>query len=416
MKFTDGMWMTKAGFTVETPAEIYEVKEEDGGLTLYCPYVAVQHRGNTLDGGLLTVRITSTAVNTVSVRLVNHMGARQTMPGFPLHRGNETPETGKADGFWFLRSGDLETRVYPGREYRVEFLHKGKLLTSSGPKGMAHVLDQATGETYAREKLELSVGESIYGLGERFGPFVKNGQSIEMWNADGGTDSEQAYKNIPLKGGAIMSLLVTGFEPFGGEPINPAWEAVKGLPESVGGQEIRRLCLPVTGEGAVNRIRDAVRKEPPLLVLCVGQAGGRFGVTPERVGLNLDDYGIPDNDGAQPVDVPIVPGGPAAYFSTLPVKAMVQAIREAGYPASLSHSAGTYVCNHVLYGLLHFLAQEFPAVRGGFVHVPYAVSQAAEKTNAPSMAIRDMSAALEAALLAALRQTADSPLLFGQTH
>ena len=191
---------------------------------------------------------------------------------------------------------------------------------------------------------------------------------------------------------------------------------MKGLPESVGGQEIRRLCLPVAGEGAVNRIRDAVRKEPPLLVLCVGQAGGRFGVTPERVGLNLDDYGIPDNDGAQPVDVPIVPGGPAAYFSTLPVKAMVQAIREAGYPASLSHSAGTYVCNHVLYGLLHFLAQEFPAVRGGFVHVPYAVSQAAEKTNAPSMAIRDMSAALEAALLAALRQTADSPLLFGQTH
>lgn len=198
MKFTDGMWMTKAGFTVETPAEIYEVKEENGGLTLYCPYVAVQHRGNTLDGGLLTVRITSTAVNTVSVRLVNHMGARQAMPVFPLHRGNETPKTGKADGFWFLRSGDLETRVYPGREYRVEFLHKGKLLTSSGPKGMAHILDQATGETYAREKLELSVGESIYGLGERFGPFVKNGQSVDLWNADGGTDSEQAYKNIPF--------------------------------------------------------------------------------------------------------------------------------------------------------------------------------------------------------------------------
>lgn len=219
-----------------------------------------------------------------------------------------------------------------------------------------------------------------------------------------------------LKEEFCMSVFITGFEPFGGESVNPSWEAVKGLPQEVDGEMIRKLCLPVAGERAVRLIRDAVRKEPPRLVLAVGQAGGRFGVTPERVGLNLDDYRIPDNDGAQPIDCPIVRGGPAAYFSTLPVKAMVQAIREAGYPASLSDSAGTYVCNHVLYGLLHFLAAEFPAVRGGFVHVPYSAAQAADKPNVPSMAVRDMSAALEAALRAALRQTADCSLPLGHTH
>lgn len=213
-----------------------------------------------------------------------------------------------------------------------------------------------------------------------------------------------------------MSVLITGFEPFGGESVNPSWEAVQGLPQEMGGERLRKLCLPVAGERAVGLIRDAVREEAPCLVIAVGQAGGRFGVTPERVGLNLDDYRIPDNDGAQPIDVPIVPNGPAAYFSTLPVKAMVQAIREAGYPASLSDSAGTYVCNHVLYGLLHLLATEFPAVRGGFIHVPYSAAQAAGKTNVPSMAVRDMSAALEAAILAALRQTFDCSLPFGHTH
>ena len=198
MKFTDGMWMTKDGFTVETPGEIYEVAADAEGLTLYCPYVAVQHRGNTLDGGLLTVRMTAGRRNTIAVHLMNHRGAFDAMPRFPLSRGTEKPETGREQGFWFLRSGDLEARVIAGKDWRIEYRFRGRLLTSTGPKGMAHILDRRTGETYLRERLELAVGENIYGLGERFGPFVKNGQSIDLWNADGGTDSEQAYKNVPF--------------------------------------------------------------------------------------------------------------------------------------------------------------------------------------------------------------------------
>lgn len=213
-----------------------------------------------------------------------------------------------------------------------------------------------------------------------------------------------------------MEILVTGFEPFGGESVNPSWEAVRLLPEELGGARVRRLCLPVTGESAVALIRDALRERPADLVVAVGQAGGRFGVTPERVAINLDDYRIPDNDGAQPIDLPIEPDGPAAYFSTLPVKAMVQAIREAGYPASLSDSAGTYVCNHVMYGVLSLLAREYPGARGGFIHVPYSTAQAAQKQNAPGMALPEIAAALEAALLAALRTREELPLPCGHTH
>ena len=168
-----------------------------------------------------------------------------------------------------------------------------------------------------------------------------------------------------------MEILVTGFEPFGGESVNPSWEAVRLLPGEIGGARVRRLCLPVAGERALGMIRTALCEHPADLVVSVGQAGGRYGVTPERVALNLDDYRIPDNDGLQPVDVPIEPEGAAALFSTLPVKAMVQAIREAGYPSSLSDSAGTYVCNHVMYGVLSLLAREYPGAKGGFIHVLY---------------------------------------------
>lgn len=199
-----------------------------------------------------------------------------------------------------------------------------------------------------------------------------------------------------------MEILVTGFEPFGGESVNPSWEAVRLLPGEIGGARVRRLCLPVAGERALGMIRTALCEHPADLVVSVGQAGGRYGVTPERVALNLDDYRIPDNDGLQPVDVPIEPEGAAALFSTLPVKAMVQAIREAGYPSSLSDSAGTYVCNHVMYGVLSFLAREYPGAKGGFIHVPYSTAQAAQKQNVPGMSLTDMAGSLQAALLAAV--------------
>ena len=199
-----------------------------------------------------------------------------------------------------------------------------------------------------------------------------------------------------------MEILFTGFEPFGGETSNPSWDAVSLLPETIGGAQVRRLLLPVAGERALARIREALRERCPDAVIAVGQAGGRTGVTPERVAVNVDDYRIPDADGFQPADVPVVPDGPAAYFATLPVKAMVRAIRDAGLPASLSDSAGTYVCNHVLYGLLHLAAAEYPGLRCGFVHVPYSAAQAAEKPGAPSMSLPDMARALEAAASALL--------------
>ena len=136
----------------------------------------------------------------------------------------------------------------------------------------------------------------------------------------------------------------------------------------------------------------------------IGQAGGRFGPTPERTAVNIDDFKIPDNEGNQPIDLPIFEDGQPAYFSNLPVKAIVQAIKDAGYPSSLSDSAGTYVCNHVMYGILYYIDKEFPGVKGGFIHVPFATSQVIEKQNAPSMSLTDITAALEAAIRTAVEK------------
>ncbi len=172
-----------------------------------------------------------------------------------------------------------------------------------------------------------------------------------------------------------MKLLLTGFEPFGGQTVNPSWEAVRLLPERVDGVELVKLLVPTTFAGSVAALRRALDRERPNAVLCLGQAGGREGLTPERVAINVDDASIPDNDGAQPTDAPIVPDGPAAYFATLPVKAMAEAIRASGVPASASNTAGTFVCNHLMYSLLHILAREYPGVRGGFMHVPYMSGQ-----------------------------------------
>ena len=172
-----------------------------------------------------------------------------------------------------------------------------------------------------------------------------------------------------------MKLLLTGFEPFGGQTVNPSWEAVRLLPERIDGVELVKLLVPTTFAGSVAALRRALDRERPNAVLCLGQAGGREGLTPERVAINVDDASIPDNDGAQPTDAPIVPDGPVAYFATLPVKTMAEAIRASGVPASVSNTAGTFVCNHLMYSLLHILASEYPGVRGGFMHVPYMSGQ-----------------------------------------
>ena len=213
-----------------------------------------------------------------------------------------------------------------------------------------------------------------------------------------------------------MKVLVTGFDPFGGEPINPAWEAVKAMKDTIAGAEIVKMQIPTVVGKSIEKIHQKMKELQPDLVISVGQAGGRFGVTPERVAINVTDARIPDNEGNQPIDEPIFPDGPAAYFSNLPVKAMVQAIKDAGYPSVLSNSAGTYICNHVMYGILYYIEKEFPNVRGGFIHVPYAPSQVVNKPSTPSMAMADITASLEAAVAAAISSKEDIRAVGGEIH
>ncbi len=193
------------------------------------------------------------------------------------------------------------------------------------------------------------------------------------------------------------SILITGFDPFGGETINPAWEAVKRLPEEIGSFRIDKLQVPtVFGRaGVVVLARAEVLK--PDAVICVGQAGGRDSVTPEMVAVNLRYAPIPDNAGARPLDEPVVPGGPAAYFATLPVRAMAERISAAGVRAAVSYSAGAFVCNDLMYTALHHFAGT--GVRAGFIHVPFLPEQA-EGRDAPSLPLTDMVRALMAALRA----------------
>ena len=197
-----------------------------------------------------------------------------------------------------------------------------------------------------------------------------------------------------------MKILLTAFEPFGGERINPALEAVKLVADKIGAAEIVKLEVPTVFGKCIAAVAEAIERERPEAVLCIGQAGGRSALTPERVAINVDDARIPDNEGDQPLDRPIFPDGPAAYFATLPVKAMVEAIRAAGIPASLSNTAGTFVCNHLMYGVLYTLEKRFPGVRGGFLHVPYAPEQVVDKPGQPSMSIQLIARGIEAAIAA----------------
>ncbi|HFD2069805.1 pyroglutamyl-peptidase I [Serratia marcescens] len=214
----------------------------------------------------------------------------------------------------------------------------------------------------------------------------------------------------------MQKVLITGFEPFGGERLNPSWEVVKQLNdmELVGTRIVARQ-LPCVFGAALEALNAAIDEVQPVMVLAIGQAGGRTDITIERVAINVDDARIPDNQGQQPVDEPIVAGGPAAYFSTLPIKAMVSSMREAGIPASVSQTAGTYVCNHVMYGLLHRLSGQ-REVKGGFIHIPYLPEQAAAHPGAPSMAASTVLFALELAVSIALQVEHDLKVAGGATH
>ncbi len=193
-----------------------------------------------------------------------------------------------------------------------------------------------------------------------------------------------------------MKVLVTGFEPFGGAAINASIEAVHRLPRRIGAMVIVTAELPTSYSRSIPALAAAIARLSPQLVLCVGQAGDRAALCVERVAINLQDARIPDNDGAQPVDAPVMAGGPAAYLSTLPVRAAVAALHAAGLPAQLSMSAGTFVCNHVFYGLMRLAAAHKPAFRGGFLHVPCLPDQAAP--GAPSMPADDIARGIEVVL------------------
>ena len=188
-------------------------------------------------------------------------------------------------------------------------------------------------------------------------------------------------------------LLITGFDPFGGATINPAWEAVKLLPDTIGDYELCKLEIPTVFGIASGKVLEKAADFRPDVILCIGQAGGRGAVTPERIGVNIRDAKITDNAGNQPQGQFVDPQGPAAYFSTVPVMAMAQAIVDAGLPGVVSNSAGAFVCNDTLYALLHHYADS--PVRVGFIHVPWLPEQ-----GSPSLPLADTARALEAAIRA----------------
>lgn len=211
----------------------------------------------------------------------------------------------------------------------------------------------------------------------------------------------------------MKKLLLTAFTPFDGERINPALEAVKLVKDKIGKLKIVKLEVPTVFGKSIDTVREAIERERPDFVLSIGQAGGRAEITPERVAINLDDARIPDNEGNQPIDEPIFPDGENAYFSTLPVKAMVEAIRKEGLSSSLSNSAGTYVCNHLMYGVLYYLDKR-PSMKAGFIHVPYIPEQVKDKKEMPALPLLDIVRGLEAAIRAVEENELDLKKAYGR--
>lgn len=238
----------------------------------------------------------------------------------------------------------------------------------------------------------------------------------------------------------MKTVLLTGFEPFGGESVNPSGEIARQMHGKViGGHRVTGALLPCVFGAAITELKKQIRATKPALVICVGQAGGRAEITPERVAINVDDARMPDNAGRQPVDRAIVRGGPAAYWSTLPIKAMVAALTRQGIPAKVSQTAGTFVCNHLFYGLMHELAKQRAlrqgsglAPRGGFIHVPWLPEQAlrlgsrstrsgsstgrAKPDQQPSLPLETMTLAIGTAIAVALKTRRDLRVAGGASH
>lgn len=210
------------------------------------------------------------------------------------------------------------------------------------------------------------------------------------------------------------TVLLTGFEPFGGASLNPSWLAAQALHgQAMLGRRVVAAQLPTAFDASLHALNALLHAHQPELVICVGQAGGRPQLSLERVAINVDDAPIPDNAHVQPVDTPVVLGGPAGYFTSLPIKAMLTALRQEGIGAEVSQTAGTFVCNHVFYGLMHSLATDpqLHHTRGGFVHVPWLPEQ-----GTPSMSLDDIVRGLRVAVRCALRVREDEALGAGSTH
>ncbi|AEB28054.1 pyroglutamyl-peptidase I [Francisella hispaniensis] len=195
-----------------------------------------------------------------------------------------------------------------------------------------------------------------------------------------------------------QTVLITGFAPFGGEKINPSWQAVKQLPDTIDGAKIIKKQIPVSFRGSVNDLDKLIKEYNPDVIIAVGEAGGRAAVSIERVAINVDDARIPDNDNYQPKNIKISINGKNAYFSKLPIYQIQEAIQAQGIPAYISDSAGTYVCNHVMYHLLEVLSKKYPNKIAGFIHVPYAPEQVVDKSDMPSMSTDQATQALKIAI------------------
>ncbi len=212
-------------------------------------------------------------------------------------------------------------------------------------------------------------------------------------------------------------LLLIGFEPFGGESINPSAEVARALDGTdIRDAHIVAAILPVAFGRVVDALDSLLRTHRPDFVVALGQAGGRNAISFERIAVNLIDARIADNDGSQPIDAPVIADAPAAYFSTLPVKAMYARLDALGIPAALSHSAGTFVCNQVFFALAHWTAMHAPATRVGFIHLPWLPEQAARHQDEPDMTLETMSAAIRMAIDCALTTPTDAHVAGGDTH
>lgn len=201
-----------------------------------------------------------------------------------------------------------------------------------------------------------------------------------------------------------MKILVTGFDPFGGESENPACNAVKKLEDNINGAAVVKMEIPTVFKKSAAELEKAIEREQPDAIICVGQAGGRSDITIERVAINVDDASIEDNEGNKPADEIISSDGQTAYFSKLPIKEIVKNIREHGIPASVSNTAGTFVCNHIMYSLLYMIERKYPDKLGGFIHVPYIPSQVINKANTPSMSTETITKALACAIETVVEQ------------